>query len=84
MFPLIFVSSAYVPVALDAGLAATVRREPTGHGDGRVGAGPRVLGGDTEMLLGHPTTWFVTRAVLWSIAILAVFVTLSSRRFARL
>jgi hypothetical protein len=36
------------------------------------------------MLLGHTTTWFVTRAIVWSLAILALFVGLSSRRFARL
>ena len=43
-----------------------------------------VLGGDTEALLGHTTTWFVVRSLLWSLAIFVVFGALSARRFARL
>jgi ABC-2 type transport system permease protein len=43
-----------------------------------------VLGGDTEALLGHSTSWFVVRAVAWSVVILVVFATLSTRRFTRL
>ncbi len=42
------------------------------------------LGGDTEALLGHSATWFVVRSIAWSVIILAVFITLSARRFARL
>ena len=42
------------------------------------------LGGDAEALLGHSTAWFVVRAVLWAIAIAAVFATLATRRFARM
>ena len=83
VFPLIFVSSAYVPVASMPGwLQPFAENQPVTAMVGSVRA--LTLGGDTEMLLGHPTAWFVTRAVLWSIAILAVFITLASRRFARL
>jgi len=83
VFPLIFVSSAYVPVeSMPGWLQSFAEHQPVTAMVGSVRA--LVLGGDTEALLGHTTTWFVVRAVLWSIAILAVFVTLSSRRFARL
>jgi len=43
-----------------------------------------VIGGDTEALLGHTTTWFVARALLWSALLLVVFATLSTRKFTRL
>jgi ABC transporter DrrB family efflux protein len=83
VFPLIFVSSAYVPVeSMPGWLQPFAENQPVTAMVGSVRA--FTLGGDTEMLLGHTTTWFVTRAILWSIAILAVFVTLSSRRFSRL
>ena len=42
-----------------------------------------VLGGDTEALLGHTTTWFVVRAVAWSALILVLFATLSTRKFTK-
>jgi ABC-2 type transport system permease protein len=41
------------------------------------------LGNDTEALLGHTTSWFVVRSLLWSAAILVVFAALSTRRFTR-
>jgi ABC-2 type transport system permease protein len=83
VFPLIFVSSAYVPVeSMPGWLQPVAENQPVTAMVGAVRA--LVLGGDTEMLLGHSTTWFVTRAVLWSIAILALFGTLSTRRFTRL
>ena len=43
-----------------------------------------VLGGDTQALLGHSTTWFVFRSLAWSAFILVVFATLSTRKFTRL
>lgn len=43
-----------------------------------------VLGGDTEVLLGHSTTWFVVRAIVWSVVILFGFAALSTRKFTKL
>jgi hypothetical protein len=43
-----------------------------------------VLGPDAEAFLGHSTSWFVFRSILWSVVILVVFVSLAARRFARL
>ncbi len=83
VFPLIFVSSAYVPVASMPGwLQPIAENQPVTAMVGTTRA--LTLGGNTEMLLGHSTTWFVLRAVLWSVLILVVFSTLAARRFAKL
>jgi hypothetical protein len=42
-----------------------------------------VLGDDAQAVLGHSAGWFTVRAVLWSVAIVAVFMPLATRRFAR-
>jgi ABC transporter DrrB family efflux protein len=83
VFPLIFVSSAYVPVeSMPGWLQPIAENQPVSAMVGAVRA--LVLGGDTEALLGHSTTWFVVRALVWSAVILVVFGSLSARRFARL
>lgn len=83
VFPLIFVSSAYVPVeSMPGWLQPIAENQPVTAMVGAVRA--LVIGGDTEALLGHSTTWFVVRSLIWSVVILVVFGTLSARRFARL
>ena len=83
VFPLIFVSSAYVPVeSMPGWLQPIANNQPVTAMVGAVRA--LVIGGDTEALLGHSTSWFVVRSLLWSIVILVVFASLSARRFARL
>jgi ABC transporter DrrB family efflux protein len=80
VFPLIFVSSAYVPVeSMPGWLQPIAEHQPVTAMVGAVRA--LVLGGDTEALLGHSTSWFVVRSVIWSAVILVVFATLSTRRF---
>lgn len=82
VFPLIFVSSAYVPVeSMPGWLQPVAEHQPVTAMVGAVRA--LVLGGDTEALLGHSTTWFVVRALAWTIGIGALFATLATRRFAR-
>jgi ABC transporter DrrB family efflux protein len=82
VFPLIFVSSAYVPVeSMPGWLQPIAENQPVTAMVGAVRA--LVLGGDTEALLGHTTTWFVVRSLLWSAAILLVFAGLSTRRFTK-
>jgi ABC-2 type transport system permease protein len=82
VFPLIFVSSAYVPVASMPGwMQPIAEHQPVTAMVGAVRA--LTIGGDAEAVLGHSTTWYVTRSVLWSVAIVVVFATLSTRRFAR-
>ena len=81
-FPLIFVSSAYVPVeSMPGWMQPIAENQPVTAMVGSVRA--LVLGGNTEQLLGHSTTWFVVRALLWSVAITGVFGALAARRFAR-
>jgi ABC transporter DrrB family efflux protein len=83
VFPLIFVSSAYVPVeSMPGWMQPVAEHQPVTAMVGAVRA--LVLGGDTEALLGHTTTWFVVRSLLWSAGILALFAWLSTRRFTRL
>jgi ABC transporter DrrB family efflux protein len=83
VFPLIFVSSAYVPVeSMPGWLQPVAENQPVTAMVGAVRA--LSIGGDTEALLGHSTAWFVTRSLLWSAGILVVFVTLASRRFSKL
>jgi len=83
VFPLIFVSSAYVPVkSMPGWMQPIAENQPVTAMVGAVRS--LVLGGDTEALLGHSTTWFVFRAIAWSVLILVVFASLSARRFARL
>ena len=58
VFPLIFVSSAYVPVETMPGwLQPIAANQPVTAMVGSVRS--LVLGGDTQALLGHSTTWFV-------------------------
>jgi ABC transporter DrrB family efflux protein len=83
VFPLIFVSSAYVPVeSMPGWLQPVAENQPVTAMVGAVRA--LVIGGDTEALLGQTTTWFVVRSLVWSAVIVVVFATLSARRFARL
>lgn len=83
VFPLIFVSSAYVPVeSMPGWMQPVAENQPVTAMVGAVRA--LSIGGDTEALLGHSTTWFVARALLWSAGILVVFATLAARRFSKL
>jgi ABC-2 type transport system permease protein len=82
VFPLIFVSSAYVPVkSMPGWMQPVAENQPMTAMVGAVRA--LVLGGDTTAMLGHSTTWFVTRSVLWAFAIAIVFATLAGRRFSK-
>jgi ABC-2 type transport system permease protein len=82
VFPLIFVSSAYVPVeSMPGWMQPIAENQPVTAMVGAVRA--LVLGGDTTALLGHSTTWFVVRSVVWAFVIAAVFATLSARRFSK-
>jgi ABC-2 type transport system permease protein len=83
VFPLVFVSSAYVPVETMPGwLQPIAEHQPVTAMVGAIRA--LVLGGDTEALLGHSTTWFVVRSLLWSAFMLVLFATLSTRKFTKL
>lgn len=83
VFPLVFVSSAYVPVeSMPGWMQPIAENQPVTAMVGAVRA--LVLGGDAETLLGHSTGWFVFRSLAWSAFMLVLFATLSTRKFARL
>jgi ABC-type multidrug transport system permease subunit len=83
VFPLVFVSSAYVPVETMPGwLQPIAEHQPVTLMVGAVRS--LVLGDDAEALLGHSTSWFVVRSLLWSAVIFLVFATLSTRKFTKL
>lgn len=83
VFPLIFVSSAYVPVeSMPGWLQPIAENQPVTAMVGALRA--LVLGGDTEQLLGHTASWFFVRSVLWAVGILVLFAALSTRKFTKL
>lgn len=81
-FPFIFVSSTYVPVESMPGWMQPIAREqPVTAMVGAIRS--LAVGSDADAVLGHSTSWFVVRSLLWSVAIVAVFAALATRRFAR-
>jgi ABC-2 type transport system permease protein len=80
VFPLIFVSSAYVPVqSMPGWMQPIARQQPVTAMVDAVRA--LVIGGDTNALFGSSTATLVLKAVAWSFAITAVFAGLSIRTF---
>jgi ABC transporter DrrB family efflux protein len=81
-FPFVFVSSAYVPVeSMPGWMQPVAEHQPITPMVGSVRA--LALGDQAESALGHTAAWFAVRAVVWSIVIVAIFLPLSTRRFAR-
>jgi ABC-2 type transport system permease protein len=82
VFPLSFVSSAYVPVkSMPGWMQPFAQHQPLTYMVDAVRAltqGPRA-----EALLGHPTTYFVIRALLWAAGIVVVFAPLAVARYRR-
>jgi ABC transporter DrrB family efflux protein len=81
-FPFVFVSSAYVPVeSMPGWMQPIAEHQPITPMVGSVRA--LALGDQAEAALGHTASWFAVRALLWSALILAVFLPLATRKFAR-
>jgi ABC-2 type transport system permease protein len=82
VMPLVFASSAYVPVSTMPGwLQVFAAHQPLTYMVDAVRG--LTLGPQAEALLGHPTSYFVIRALLWSVAIVAVFVPLAVALYRR-
>jgi ABC-2 type transport system permease protein len=82
VFPLTFVSSAYVPVeSMPGWMQAVATHQPITVMVDAI----RVLtqGPAAEAMLGHGAGFYVTRSLAWSAAILAVFVPLAVARYRR-
>jgi ABC transporter DrrB family efflux protein len=81
-FPLAFISSAYVPAgSMPTWLRVFSEHQPLTYMVGAVRA--LTLGPDAQRLLGHPTSYFLVRALIWSAAILAVAVPVAVARYRR-
>jgi ABC-2 type transport system permease protein len=82
VFPLTFVSSAYVPVASMPGwLQAFASHQPITYMVDAVRA--LTLGPAGHALHGHPASWYVTGSLLWSAGIVAVTAPLAVARYRR-
>jgi ABC-2 type transport system permease protein len=82
VFPFAFISSAYVPVdSMPGWLQAFAEHQPLTAMVDAVRA--LTLGPQAEALLGHPASYFVVRALVWTAAILAVALPLAVARYRR-
>jgi ABC-2 type transport system permease protein len=82
VFPFAFISSAYVPVATMPGwLQAFADHQPLTYMVDAVRA--LTLGSSAETQLGHPTGYFVVRALLWAAALIALFAPLAIAKYRR-
>jgi ABC transporter DrrB family efflux protein len=81
-FPLAFISSAYVPVStMPAWLQVFARNQPLTPMVDSVRA--LTLGSNATAILGHSASYYLVPALLWTLAILAVFVPLAVARYRR-
>ncbi len=82
VFPFTFVSSAYIPVAtMPSWMQGFAQNQPLTVMVNAV----RCLteGHPAEALLGHPTSYFVIRSLIWSAGIIAVFAPLAVAKYRR-
>lgn len=81
-FPFVFVSSAYVPVeSMPGWMQPVAEHQPITPMVGSVRA--LVLGDEAHAVLGHSAGWFIVRSIAWSVLIGAIFLPLTTKRFAR-
>ena len=82
VFPFAFVSSAYVPVASMPGwLQVFAKHQPLTYMVDAVLS--LTLGSHAQALLGHPASYFVLRALLWTAGILIVALPLAVAKYRR-
>jgi ABC-2 type transport system permease protein len=82
VFPFAFISSAYVPVSsMPSWLQIFAQHQPLTYMVDAVRA--LTLGPDAHRLLGHPTSYFLTRALPCALAIIAVAVPLAVAKYRR-
>jgi ABC-2 type transport system permease protein len=82
VFPLVFVSSAYVPVSSMPGwLQAFAQHQPVTYMVGAVRA--LTLGPSSAATLGHSAGYFIVWSLAWVAGIVVVFAPLAAARYAR-
>jgi ABC-2 type transport system permease protein len=82
VFPFAFISSAYIPVATMPGwLQVFAKHQPLTYMVDATRA--LTLGPHAQTLLGHPAGYFITRAAIWALAIVAVSLPVAVARYRR-
>ena len=82
VFPFAFISSAYIPVATMPGwLQVFAKHQPLTYMVDATRA--LTLGPHAQALLGHPAGYFITRAAIWALAIVAVSLPVAVARYRR-
>lgn len=82
VFPLSFVSSAYVPVGSMPGwLQAFAKNQPLTYMVDAVRA--LAEGRAAQPLLGHSAEYFVVRSLIWVVGLVIVFAQLATLRYKR-
>jgi ABC-2 type transport system permease protein len=82
VFPFAFISSAYIPVATMPGwLQVFAKHQPLTYMVDAVRA--LTLGSHAQALLGHPAGYFVIRASIWAVAIIAVSLPVAVAKYRR-
>jgi ABC transporter DrrB family efflux protein len=82
VFPFAFISSAYVPVASMPGwLQAFAKHQPLTYMVDSVRA--LTVGPHAVTALGHPAGYFITRALIWTVVILVVFLPVAVAKYRR-
>ena len=82
VFPFAFVSSAYVPVSsMPSWLRLFAEHQPLTYMVDAVRA--LTLGPHAQALLGHPSSYFVSRSLVWALAIIAVALPIAVVKYRR-
>ena len=82
VFPFAFVSSAYVPVgSMPGSLMVFAERQPLTYMVDAVRT--LTLGPQAQALLGHPSSYSVTRSLAWALAIIAVSLPIAVSKYRR-
>jgi ABC transporter DrrB family efflux protein len=82
VFPFAFISSAYVQVAsMPSWLQVFAEHQPLTYMVDAVRS--LTLGPHAHALLGHPAGYFVTRALIWTLAIIAISLPLAVTKYRR-
>jgi ABC-2 type transport system permease protein len=82
VFPFAFVSSAYVPVSsMPSWLRVFAEHQPLTYMVDAVRA--LTLGPHAETLLGHASSYYVTRSLLWTAAIIVVALPIAVAKYRR-
>ena len=82
VFPFTFISSAYVPVASMPGwLQVFAKHQPITYMVDSVRA--LTFGPHAQQLLGHPASYFIARAAIWALAIIAISLPVAVTKYRR-